>query len=770
MQPLAILKEKQDKIHGVIKKTRTLKKEDIPRHLGRFLKRYKKILLFGFLGFLLILILIPIITYISFAGDLKDKKSITNYSKTGLTLTDREGKTFFTFDQPKEATYIPLSDMPKVLQEATVTAEDRDFYTNPGFSITGITRAFFRNLLAGRIVEGGSTISQELVKIALLNSSRNYLRKYQELVLATELNRRFSKDDILEMYLNSVYFGEGAFGIENAAQAYFGIPAKELTLSQATLLVALLPAPSALSPLSNDPERALIRQKRILDGMVEEGYITQEQADVAAATELAYNPAPQNEINTLAPHFALYVRDLLIDEYGEERVIREGFKVKTTLNSKFQAFAEQTVKNQILALRRNNAGNGAAVALDPKTGEILVMVGSFDWDDETNGRINMTLRPRQPGSSFKPIIYGLALEDKIITPSTELEDKAISYGDYKPENYDKRFRGEVTVRRALANSLNIPAVEVMDMVGVADGLKFAKQLGITTLNENASTYGLPLVLGSGEVPLLEMTNAYAVFADQGKYHPTKTVLEIKNKYDQVIEENQDKNLWEEIVDLFNPATLFQTDTSKEKIAMSDDAAFLISSILSDNAARAEVFGGALTISRPAAVKTGTTSDYKDALTIGYTPNLVVGVWVGNNDNTPMDNIAGSLGAAPIWRSLMNNFLAGTPVASFIKPSSVVQVTLCRDGQPATGSAAKEFFIRGTQPRNCDDKLTPSPTTTPTESPTPQPTNEPTNTPQPTRIPTPTKTGATPTPTSVSIPTQIITPIPTIALPTATPTP
>ncbi|MEK7571725.1 MAG: transglycosylase domain-containing protein [Patescibacteria group bacterium] len=701
------------------------------------IKKHRKLIYWLIALVIAIILLIPVFTYIYFAGDLQDKNTFTNRSRTGLTLMDREGETFFTFYQPKAVTYIPLSDIPKDVQEAVVATEDKKFYTNAGFSITGMGRAFIRNLLAGQVVEGGSTISQELVKIALLNSDRNILRKYQELVLATELNRRFSKDDILEMYLNSVYFGEGAFGIENAAQAYFGIAAKDLTLAQASMLAGLLPAPSAYSPISGDESKALRRQQIVLGEMVEENYITQAEADSVLSQSLTYNPAPIEETNTLAPHFALYVKDQLLKKYGEERIIREGFRVKTSLNRTQQEYAERAVQTRIAALTWNKAGNGATVAIDPETSEVLVMVGSHDWNDDKWGKANMAVTPRQTGSSFKPIIYADGLERKIITPATILDDTETSFGSYKPQNYDKRFRGDVTVRRALANSLNIPAVEVMEKVGVSNGMSFAKKLGITTLDEETN-YGLSLVLGTGEVPLLEMTNAYAVFANEGVYHQPKTVLEIKNKYDRTVE-TKDKSIFA-ILDIFH---FFTQDTDEPKTVMGQDASFLISSILSDNNARAESFGGALTISRPAAVKTGTTEEYRDAWTIGYTPDLVVGVWVGNNDNTSMDNVAGSLGAAPIWRNMMETYLMGTTIEQFRRPFTVVEETICIPGR----TPYQEYFLPGTEEYACEqptatqkptEAISPSPTKKPdepTSTPTPQPTNTPipqvTNTPQPT---------------------------------------
>lgn len=702
-------------------------------------KKYKKQIIYGILAIIIILALIPPATYLYFAKDLKDKESIMNRGKTGLTLQDRDGKTFFTFYQPKEIKYIPLSQIPKSVQEAAIATEDKNFYTNPGFSIRGIARAFFVNLFAGRVVEGGSTITQELAKNAFLSSSRNYLRKYQELVLAAELNRRFSKEDILEMYLNSVYFGEGAFGIENAAQAYFSKNAEDLTLSESALLIGLLPAPSALSPLSNDPEFALKKRSIVLSEMVEENFITPSQKETAESEDPEFNPTAQTDDNTLAPHFALLVKDELIKKYGEERVIRDGFQVKTTLNNEWQVFAQNAVRNQVLALARNKAGNGAAVAMDPKNGEILVMVGSFDWDDEENGKINMAVRPRQPGSSFKPFMYAEAFEKKIITPATILNDTKTTFpGNYTPQNYDKRTRGQVTTRRALANSLNIPAVEVMEKLGVPDGLSAADRFGIKTLGMDASQYGLSLVLGTGEVKLIDLTGAYAVFANAGTYHKPKIVIEIKDKYGKPV----DSKGFFSFLNVFS-----DPDSSK---AISPEAAYLITHILSDNKARAEVFGSALTIGRTAAVKTGTTEDYRDALTVGFTPSLVVGVWIGNNDNTPMDNVAGSLGAAPIWRSLMTNFLSDVKVESFKKPSFVVSSVVC----PPRQEPYMEYFIAGTEPKDCTS-LTPTVSPTPPTSPTPSPSGTPA--PTPTNEPEPTDE---PEPTEESNPTSSI-PLPTI---------
>jgi 1A family penicillin-binding protein len=692
--------------------------------------KHKRLIWFLGFVFIIILLLIPPFTYLYFARDLKDKESIMNRGKTGLTLLTRDGEPFFSFYQPKEIKYIPLSDVPTSLQEALIATEDKTFYTNPGFSIRGVARAFVVNLFAREIVEGGSTITQELAKNAFLTQDRSFLRKYQEIVLAAELNRRFAKEDILEMYLNSVYFGEGAFGIENASLAYFGKSANELTLSESALLVGLLPAPSAYSPLSNDDSKALRRQEIVLSEMIEEGFITEAEKKKALSEELEYSPALERRDNSLAPHFAIYVKNQIIKKYGEERVIREGFQVITTLDEEKQTYAQSVVRNQVQTLSFNDASNGSAIAINPKNGEIEVMVGSYDFNDEKFGQTNMSTSPRQPGSSFKPLMYADAIERKIITAATILEDKPKTFeGNYKPLNYDKRFRGPVTVRRSLANSLNIPSVEIMEKVGVSEGLTRAKNMGITTLGNDASKYGLSLVLGSGEVPLLELTNAYAVFANKGVYNAPKSVIEIKNKYGRKVDEkNWFVSRFLPLFDVFNP-------TGERKKVISEDAAFIISSILSDNRARSEVFGGSLSIGRTAAVKTGTTEDYRDALTVGYTPSLVVGVWVGNNDNTPMDNVAGSLGAAPIWRQLMTNFLTGVPDERFEKPTFVVAQNVCSVNR----SRYLEYFISGTQPpETCDAptgfptiSISPSVTISPTQSPTPE---TPTSTPQPTDLP------------------------------------
>ena len=658
---------------------------------------------------------IPIFTYAYFAADLKSEENLINKKDTGLVLLDKDGHPFFTFYQAKLRKDIPLSEIPIHTQKAVIAMEDKDFEEHPGFSIKSIIRALFDDIRGKELAYGASTITQQLVKNSLLTPKKDFLRKYQEIVLAAEIERRFDKDKILEMYLNTAYLGEGAFGIEEAALTYFDKHAKDLNLAESSLLAAILPSPSKLSPLNGGLEEAKIRQKIVLEKMVQQGYISLKEKDEAEKEKIILSEI-KDDVNVLAPHFAIMVRDQLIEKYGEEEVIRSGFKVKTTLDSKWQKYAQKVVAEQVDKLKPNRVSNGSAVVIDPKTGEIRVLVGSKDWHDEKYGKVNIALSERPSGSSFKPIVYIRAFEKNILSTNTILKDQPTAFANfdevkyfasypnrnvalaalktdpnafYKPQNYDRKFRGAVTVRKALSNSLNVPAVEVMKAVGVEDTLDFAKKLGLSTL-KGPSDYGLSLVLVTADVKLLELTNVYATLANNGQQNTPTSILEIEDKYGQQIYKYHPKN--ERLID--------------EKYT------FLISSILSDNKARSEMFGNILNISRMAAVKTGTTEDYKDAWTMGYTPDLTIGVWVGNNFGEPMDRVAGSLGAAPIWKSLMEEFLKGTPVLTFEPPLGVVKGTGCGinlSQRVATSSAVTDYFIEGTQPKL---KCLPAPNTTP----------------------------------------------------------
>ena len=710
---------------------RNLKKEDVIKFVKNNQKYVKYTVLIG----IIIMILIPIATYIYFVRDLSSKERILNKKNHGVVLLDRNDEPFFTLFDASTKNPIELKVLPEYTKYAFISVEDRDFYNHPGFSISGIARAIRENLLSQSSVQGGSTISQQLIKNAILSPDKQLLRKYQELVLALELERRYSKNDIIELYINTNYYGEGAIGIQDASQRYFSKDASELSLAESALLAGIIRAPSYYSPLTGNFDEALERKDLILNLMNEQGHITDEQLNEALEEEIVLDPT-EEDVNAQGVHFALMIQDLLIKEFGEQDVAQSGFTVKTTLDLTLQTVAQTAVEAQVNRLKGSDVSNGAAVVIDPKTGEILALVGSYDWNDTENGRINMAIRPRQPGSSFKPIIYAKALEERLITPSTMLKDEAVSFGGYRPRNYSNTFRGEVLARFALANSLNIPAVHVMNMVGVEDGIEAARALGITTLSDDVD-YGLPLVLGAAEAPLVEMTNAYATYANQGEWNSYSLFLEVQDK---------------------NGRTILQKDTESKR-ALSASVAFLISSILSDNKIRAEVFGSALNISRTAAVKTGTTEDYRDALTIGYTPQIAVGVWIGNNDNSPMNSVAGSLGAAPIWRQIMEAGLRGKPTESFIQPAGVIKQEVCfKDGlrvEFATSSAYPEFFLRGTAPTALCGIPTPTPTETEenddknNEDENDDDNNEPTptNTPTPTQAVTPTA-GITISPTPI----------------------
>lgn len=668
------------------------------RPVLRWMSKHKKAVILGVIavGFV-VFVTVPIIIYVTFASQLQTKEGIITNRDGGVVLLDRNEDPFFTLYDAKNKEIIPLDSISEHMQHAVIASEDQEFYEHPGFSIAGIIRSATANLQAGGISQGGSTITQQLVKNVLLSSDRTFWRKYQEVILAIELDRRFTKDEILEMYLNTVYFGEGAFGVQTAARTYYGKDASELSPAEAAMLAGVLPAPSALSPISGDREAADERQERVLRLMHEEGYLTDDEYEDAQEEDLDFSAGEAN-VNVIAPHFALLIQDELVEQYGEQELANSGLEVTTTLHTDWQQHAQQAVADQVEALEGLDVSNGALVAMDPSTGEVYCLVGSYNWADEDVGKINMAVAPRQPGSSFKPLVYATGLEGEHITAGTVLKDEETDFGGgYTPKNYDNTFRGDVTVRRALAISLNIPAVTIMEKVGVKQMLTQSEELGITTLNRNRE-YGLSLVLGSGEVPLIEMTRAFAAFANEGMLPEPKMILEIKDKNGEIV---------------------FSDKTPERERVWKTSTAYIISDMLGDSEARSEIFGTSLNLSRKAAVKTGTTDDNRDALTIGYTPRIVVGAWVGNNDNSPMAGVAGSFGAGPIWRSTMEHILSGTEPKWYAKPDSVEEVLICKeeglrlpdDQKDATTSAILELYIRGTEPDTdimCFEELTPTP--------------------------------------------------------------
>jgi penicillin-binding protein 1A len=631
------------------------------------------------------LVLTPIITYVYFANVISDPERLMNYNNAGVVLLDTDGDAFYSFGTADRGDRLPLDKISDYTEKALIASEDKNFYKHSGFSLVSILGALYANLLSGDATGyGGSTLTQQLAKNTLLSDNQTILRKYQELTVALAIEQQYTKDEILDLYLNSVYYGEGAFGIGAAAETYFGKPAADLSLAESAMLIGVLPAPSAYSPITGNAEYAKERQATVLSRMVDNKVITQEESDAAKATELTY--APQDEgPNGAAPHFAEMILNDLYKKYGEERVTRSGFRVTTTLDGDLQEAANKAVDTQISFIERNGGTNASVVAIDPKTGDIRALVGSADYNNTDFGKVNMATTARQPGSSVKPLYYAEALNRSVITPATILEDKPMDFGGYKPLNADRSFRGNVSVRSAISQSLNIPSVEVMQKLGVANSVDALKRLGLSTINDSTD-YGLSLALGSAEAKLTEMTNAYAAFANEGNQFDLTSVTEIKDKYEKQV---------------------FKKSTPAPTQVMGKAASFLISDILNDESARAPIFGSSLnTRGYDVAVKTGTTDEARDAWTIGYAKQLAVGVWVGNNDNTPMLN-GGSSMAGPIWRATLLAGLQGQNNEPFTAPSDVERITVCRsNGLRAVGGGTdgtyQEYFMEGTVPTGtCD---------------------------------------------------------------------
>ncbi len=631
---------------------------------------------------LAVLIIVPVATYANYAQDIGNKERLMNRNSTGIILRDKNGEIFYEYGKLNATDQAKLSGISDNFENALIASEDKDFRNHEGYSIRGIASATYANILNKDATRyGGSTITQQLVKNKLLSNEKSFLRKYQEVSMAVAVERRYTKDEILEMYINSVYYGEGAFGITDAAKTYFNKNPQDLTLAESSMLVGLLPAPTTYSPISGNKEKAKEQQKRVLDKMSEDGVITTAEKNAISAENIAYNPATTEQRNNHAQHFAEMVIDELKDKYSEETVIRMGYDVTTSLDLNWQKQAEANAQERVQALGQAGARNASVVAIDPKNGQVRALVGSVDWNNPTFGKVNMATSVRQPGSSFKPIYYSEAMDKKLITPATILEDKPKTYGGtYKPTNYDFKYRGNIPVRNALSQSLNIPAVDVMEKLGTEDAASAARRMGISTVTE-PDKYGLSLALGTAEVKLYEMVNAYASFANKGQQFQPTLITKIQDKYD---------------------AQVFEVKPQVAKQVTSPEASYLISSILSDNQARSPTFGNALNIqNRKVAVKTGTTNDSKDAWTIGYTPSVVVGVWMGNNENEPMVGLAGSSSAGGVWKNSMTNFLGNSPNEEFERPANIISMQICAgSGLKAAGKSGKtyeEFFIKGTEP-------------------------------------------------------------------------
>jgi 1A family penicillin-binding protein len=649
------------------------------------------------------------LVYLRFAGSLPAPEELRAHAATfrSSRILDKDGQPLaeaFDANQGRRDV-VPLSEITPFLVQATVATEDRNFYQHKGVDPVAILRAMWYAVRERELVSGGSTITQQLVKRTLLSPERTLSRKLKEAVLAAEISRRYSKDEILELYLNEIFYGSLAYGCESAAQTFFGKSARELSLAEAALLAGLPQAPAWYDPYSN-PDRALARQKVVLDLMVEAGYIDQAQADAAKAEGegLVFQPL---RFSVTAPHFISLVRQQVEAITADPAALdTKGLVVTTTLDRRLQDAAERIVAQKVDALAARHVTNGALVAMEPDSGAVRAFVGSKDWNDAAiSGQVNMALAPRQPGSSLKPFVYLTAFRSQRTrwTPGTLLADIRTEFPDganapYVPVNYDGKEHGMVTVRTALANSYNIPAVAGLQAVGLEAYRQQLADLGVTTLSR--TDYGLSLALGAGEVPLIEDTAAFAALAAGGRRTPPMAILKVVDAEGTVVcEADTDKPC-------LPPEAI---DVGRRQVVEPAEA-FLITDMLSDNAARIPAFGpgNVLELDRPAAVKTGTTNDYRDNLTLGYTPQLVTGVWVGNADNTPMQGISGVSGAGPIWHDFMLAAHEGLPVEPFAVPDGVAPFEICRDTGTRPSEACPEratwFFAADRPPLGKDKDL------------------------------------------------------------------
>ncbi len=606
-------------------------------------------------------------------------------------ILDRKGDLLYEIVDPNAGrrTYITFDKISPALVAATIATEDKDYYNHPGYDVWAILRALWQNYTTGETVSGASTITQQVARSILLtpeeSAQRTYLRKAREIILAAEITRRYSKDEILELYLNENYYGNLSYGIEAAAETYFGTTADKLTLAQAAFLAGLPQSPAVYDIYTNR-DATLARDQQVLTLMVQDSYeqncirVSNSPEPICVDPATAANAAvgirdysfPAPTISMRYPHWVDYVRSQLETSYEAQDIYRSGFTVTTTLDPALQDFAQQLVTNQVAALASSNASDGALIAIKPSTGEILAMVGSADYYNAAiSGQVNMAVsETRQPGSSIKPINYVAAFE-KGWTPATLIWDVPSEFppsGDpndprppYIPNNYDNKFHGPVTVRTALSNSFNVPAVKTLQFVGVYGDhgmIAMAKRFGITSFNRN--DYGLSLTLGGGDVSLLEMVGAFSVFANGGVKVPPISILKIVDHQGNVV---------------------YQYTPPQGEQIISPEHSYLITSILSDNQARSWMFGtnSVLNLPFPVAAKTGTTNDFRDNWTLGYTPDLVSGVWVGNADYTPMVNTTGLSGAAPIWSQFMQSavpYESGGKPTPFNRPPGIVDKTIC----------------------------------------------------------------------------------------------
>jgi 1A family penicillin-binding protein len=614
------------------------------------LKKIGTVALIGF-GFLVFL-------FGWFAKDLPTPNKINSrFAAQTTQIFDRNGKILYEMHGDKNRILVEFNEIPDNIKNATVAIEDKNFYKHQGFSGTRIIGSALTNVLSGRRAAGGSTITQQFVKNAILSPEKTYTRKVKELILSIEIEQMYKKDDILKMYLNEIPYGSNAYGVKVAAKTYFDKDLKDITLEEAAVLAALPQAPTYYSPFGENKDDLLARKDLVLSLMADQGFITNKQAEAAKKKEIAFSNNPYGSIT--APHFVMYVKQKLVEKYGEQMSSEGGLKVYTSLDLEKQKAAEDAISAGEAKFTRYGATNASLVSVDPKTGQIIAMVGSKDFfNQEIDGNVNVATQNRQPGSSFKPFAYATSWKQPNWGPGSTMYDFKTDFGGgYVPSNYNGRDHGIQSMRSSLSGSLNIPAVKALYIAGLDDTLKTAHEMGITTLNDSAD-YGLSLVLGSGEVKPVDMASAYGVFANNGIRQDLNWFVKIEDSKGKTLDE-------------FKPRS--------GKQVLDPQIAYLMSDVLSDNNARSYVFGSRNPLTLPdrkVAAKTGTTNDFKDAWTVGYTPNIATAVWVGNNDGTKMKKGAdGSVIAAPIWQSYMKAATKNLPKEEFKKPSGIKTVTI-----------------------------------------------------------------------------------------------
>lgn len=638
-------------------------------------------------------IVLMLLVFVWISRTLPDPNKIVRRDGFSTRITDREGATLYELYQDYNRIPVKIAEVPMVVQQATIAIEDKEFYSHQGFSVTGYLRGILRLVTTGR-AQGGSTLTQQLVKNVLLSSDRTLTRKIKELVLSMQIEKKFTKDEILQMYLNEAPYGGTAIGIAAASERYFGVEPKDLNLTQAAILSGMPQAPSRYSPYGSDKQAYVARSTAVLRRMREDGYIDK-AAEEQSLAELPNVVFKTQSAALKAPHFVFYVKDQLVDLLGEAVVEEGGYTVTTTLDTELQDFAQTAVKDEIDKLEKVHVTNGAAMVMNPQNGEILAMVGSKDYfAADYDGQVNVVMRPRQPGSAIKPVVYATAFA-KGYSPSTMILDVPTKFPGvkenefYEPKNYDGKFNGPVQLRYALGSSLNIPAVKLLSLVGLKDMLSTAYDMGFNTLQPtaaNMSRFGLSVALGGGEVRLFDLVHAYSAFANGGeKVEPVSIMKVVKDG-----------------------RTLYEAKQAQKQRVLTNEVAFLINNVLSDNNARLMTFGANsfLNMSGKAiAVKTGTTNDKRDNWTIGWSTKAVVGVWVGNNDNSPMKEVAsGVTGASPIWRKIILKSWDKYKGDDFSVPSGVEgrQVDTIsgypeHDGYPARA----DFFVKGSAPTEPD---------------------------------------------------------------------